>query len=81
MLFYYREDIRQRILSKVCRALSPGGYVVTGEAERDIVAGHEALHAVTPPVALFQKTRHPRTGRFSMTHLSPGIFYDDRKPQ
>ena len=80
LLFYYRPDIRQRILGKLCRALSPGGYVVTGEAERDIVAAHEGMHAVAPPVALFQKTCHPRTGRYSMTHLAPGIFHHDRQP-
>jgi len=80
LLFYYRLDIRQQILSKLCRALSPGGYVVTGEAERDIVAAHDGLSAVAPPVALFQKTCHPRSGRIAMTHLAPGITHDDRQP-
>jgi chemotaxis methyl-accepting protein methylase len=76
LLFYYRSDIRRQILGKVCRALAPGGYVVTGEAERDMVAGHEGLHAVAPPVAVFQKTCGARS---SMLHIAPEIFNDDAK--
>jgi chemotaxis methyl-accepting protein methylase len=57
LLFYYRQDIRQRILDKVCRALAPGGYFVTGEAERDIVSNRIGLCAVSPPAAIFQKRR------------------------
>ncbi len=74
LLFYYRADIRRRILAKVCRALSPGGYFVTGEAERDMVAARAELRAVVPPGAVFQKSRNPRTGVFSMTHIAQGIF-------
>lgn len=55
LLFYYRPEIRQRILNKVCRALSPGGYLVTGEAEGDIVARQRGLRAVTPSAVVFQK--------------------------
>lgn len=55
LLFYYRSEIRQHILNKVCRALSAGGYFVTGEAERDIVAKQETLRAVLPFAAVFQK--------------------------
>lgn len=55
LLFYYRPEIRNRILDKVCRALSPGGYFVTGEAERDIVAKQKNLRATMPFAAVFQK--------------------------
>jgi chemotaxis protein methyltransferase CheR len=55
LLFYYRPDLRQHILDKVCRALSPGGYFVSGEAERDIVAKHDGFGHVAPPAAVFQK--------------------------
>ena len=55
LLFYYRSEIRQRILDKVCRALSAGGYLVTGEAEKDIVAKQETLRPVMPFSAVFQK--------------------------
>lgn len=57
LLFYYRPEIRRHILNKVCRALAPGGYVVTGETERDIVAEQHGLRAVGPPAAIFQKQR------------------------
>ncbi len=55
LLFYYRPEVRQRILDKIVRALRPGGYCVTGAAEREIVARQTGLHAVAPPAAIFQK--------------------------
>lgn len=57
VLFYYRAEIRQRMLDKVCAALAPGGYFVTGEVEREIVAAHAGLRAVAPPAAVFQKQK------------------------
>ncbi len=57
LLFYYRPDVRRRILDKLCRALSPGGYFVTGEVERALVAEHAGLRVVTPPAAVFQTNR------------------------
>lgn len=55
LLFYYRLDIQQQVLDKVRRALSPGGYLVTGEAEREIVAQQHGLRAVVPSALVFQK--------------------------
>jgi chemotaxis protein methyltransferase CheR len=57
LLFYYRADVRRLILDKVCRALSPEGYLVTGEAEREIVSGHKGFRAVAPPAAVFRKIK------------------------
>ncbi len=57
LLFYYRPLIRQYILNKIRRCLSSNGYLVTGEAEREIVAKTEGFRAVMPPAAVFQKTR------------------------
>lgn len=57
LLFYYRPDIRTRILHKVCRAVSPGGYFVTGEAEREIVLQHGLLREVGLMTGVFQKGR------------------------
>ena len=57
VLFYYRPDMRQRILDKVCNALAPNGYFVTGEAERDIVQHAGGCRAVASPAAVFQKKR------------------------
>jgi len=57
LLFYYRPEVRQRILDKIVRALRPGGYCVTGETEREIVVRQAGFHAVAPPVAVFQKRK------------------------
>jgi chemotaxis protein methyltransferase CheR len=59
VLFYYRSDIRRRILDKVCRGLSPGGYLVTGEAGRDIAARQTRLRALSPPAPIFRKKGKP----------------------
>jgi chemotaxis methyl-accepting protein methylase len=55
LLFYYRPEIRQRIIDKICRALAPGGYFVTGETEKGIVSGHEELCAVALSTTVFKK--------------------------
>jgi chemotaxis methyl-accepting protein methylase len=55
LLFYYKPDVRQRIISKICRALSGGGFFVTGEAERDMVTKQEGFCIVAPASAIFQK--------------------------
>jgi chemotaxis methyl-accepting protein methylase len=55
LLFYYRPEIRQLILCKMHRVLAPGGYLVTGETERDIIVRSPGFRAVTPPVPVFQK--------------------------
>lgn len=57
LLFYYRPAMQQRILDKLCRALAPGGYLVTGEAERDRVARQPGLSAVHAHTAVFQVVR------------------------
>ena len=57
LLFYYRPETRRHILDKVCRALGPGGYFVTGEVDREFVAQHDGFSAVAPPAAVFQKRR------------------------
>ncbi|MEI6885566.1 MAG: protein-glutamate O-methyltransferase CheR [Bacteroidota bacterium] len=56
VLFYYKQEIRNGILNKLYQSLSPGGYLVTGEAEREIVA-KTRLRPVAPPAAVFQKSR------------------------
>jgi len=59
LLFYYRLDARRRILENICIGLAPGGYFVTGEAERAMVAGHGGLHAMALSTAVFRTD--PRT--------------------
>ncbi|MEI7947058.1 MAG: protein-glutamate O-methyltransferase CheR [bacterium] len=55
LLFYYRPELRQRILDKFCSALAPGGYFVTGETEKGFVSEHQWLCAVTPSGTVFKK--------------------------
>ncbi|MEI8006688.1 MAG: CheR family methyltransferase [Bacteroidota bacterium] len=56
LLFYYNPEIRQQILDRLYLSLSPGGYLLTGEAERDIIAKHK-FRAVHPSTCIFQKIR------------------------
>jgi len=56
LLFYYTPEIRQVILNKVIHALSGGGYLVTGEAERAIVEESTGLIELFTMSAIFQKT-------------------------
>ena len=55
VLLYYRPETQQRILGRLVGAARAGGWVVTGEAERDIVARHPQLGQVAPPATVFQK--------------------------
>jgi len=56
LLFYYKPEMRRFILDKVCRSLAPNGYLATGEAERDMIAGRGGLSVVAPAAAVFRKT-------------------------
>lgn len=59
VLFYFRSAMRTRILTRLCAALAPGGFLITGEAERDSVAAHPALRAVPAHAGLFQLRSTP----------------------
>jgi chemotaxis protein methyltransferase CheR len=59
VLFYFRSAMRHRILDRLCASLAPGGYLITGEAERDSVASHAGLSAVAAPCAVFQYRSAP----------------------
>ncbi|MFH1035095.1 MAG: protein-glutamate O-methyltransferase CheR [Pseudomonadota bacterium] len=54
LLFYYRPDLQRAILDKALRGLRPGGYLVTGQAERDLVEQCGALRAVAVPPPVFR---------------------------
>jgi len=53
ILFYYNETCRKDILQKITHSLSAGGYLITGEAERDILMSNNFLE-VFPQSAIFQ---------------------------
>lgn len=55
VLLYYRTEVLRLILTKLRRSLAPGGYLVTGETERQMVASVDGFRAVASPAAVFQR--------------------------
>ncbi|MFA6173869.1 MAG: protein-glutamate O-methyltransferase CheR [Kiritimatiellales bacterium] len=56
VLLYYRHEAQVQILSKLRESLACGGYLVTGETERQIVADRiDGFCAAVPPSSVFQK--------------------------
>lgn len=55
VLLYYRQETQRRMLHKVLGCLAPGGYLIAGESERQIVASSSGTRPVAPPAAVFQK--------------------------
>ncbi len=53
LLFYYKPPFRKIILKKIKQNLSAGGYLVTGETEREILLQHGFLE-VFPQSAIFR---------------------------
>jgi chemotaxis methyl-accepting protein methylase len=53
-LFYYKPNYRQIIISKATNCLAPGGYLVTGETEREIIAG-KSFGEIFLQSAIFKK--------------------------
>lgn len=55
LLFYYRGEVRRVILDRLDRSLVEGGYLVTGEAERDMVGKIPGMRPAFPQAAVFRK--------------------------
>ena len=53
LLFYYKKEYRDMILEKAGKSSAKGGYLVTGEAERDIVLNHR-YQEVYPQSGIFR---------------------------
>ncbi len=53
MLFYYRPEIRARVLSRVASCLAPGAYLLTGAVEREIAVQYGFVEAF-PASAIFR---------------------------
>jgi chemotaxis methyl-accepting protein methylase len=60
VLIYYHPEAQRRILDKAQRSLAPGGYLITGETERQIVENAGGFRTVAPPAAVFQTTSRGR---------------------
>jgi len=56
LLFYYRTEGQELILKKLRRCLAPNGYLVTGEAEREMVQT-QGFVPLPGPAAIFQAVR------------------------
>lgn len=54
LLFYFEPKIRESMLDNVSRSISKGGYLITGEAEREILLNHNFTE-VFPPSGIFQR--------------------------
>ena len=54
VMLYYRPRVQRLILDKARGCIAPGGYLVTGEAERQIVAGVGGFRALVPSGAVFR---------------------------
>lgn len=54
LLFYYKPEFRKRILEKIGNSLTKGGYLITGESEREIIKGNN-YREVFVNSAIFQK--------------------------
>lgn len=55
LLFYYKPACRRRILEKIGHTLAPGGYLVTGETEREILMKYN-YQEVFENSAIFRKS-------------------------
>ncbi len=52
LLFYYKSEYRKKILEKAVKCLADGGYLITGETERDILIRNN-FREVFPKSAIF----------------------------
>ena len=52
LLFYYKDDCRKAILAKTGNCLADGGYLISGETERDIVMRSD-YREIYPQAAIF----------------------------
>jgi chemotaxis methyl-accepting protein methylase len=57
LLFYYRPEGQRLILDKLRRCLAVGGFLVTGDAERELVKG-AGFQPVFPSAAIFRRAGH-----------------------
>jgi len=55
VLIYYRSAMQRIIINKLQRDLTATGYLVTGEAERKIVANVSGLKPIMPTTNIFQR--------------------------
>lgn len=52
LLFYYGEEARKKIVNRLTSSLAPGGYLITGEAERELIKKFR-FREIYPQSAIF----------------------------
>lgn len=57
VLIYYKAEVRRSIVQKLQRAVSPGGYLITGDTEKVFIQDATKLHMISMPNAVFQKDK------------------------
>jgi chemotaxis methyl-accepting protein methylase len=60
MLFYYKPVYQHSIVKKLIYSMDEQGYLITGEAEMQIVAKFKGLCLVVPPSPIFKQRRGAR---------------------
>ena len=55
VLLYYRPEVLRFMLNKLRRSLAPGGYLITGEAERQMVSSVDGFRAVAAHASVFRR--------------------------
>ena len=55
VLLYYRPEVLRLILNKLRRSLAPGGYLITGETERQMVGSVDGFRAVAAHTSVFRR--------------------------
>ena len=56
VLLYYRAEQQRQILGKLMQGLSPRGYFITGETERQLVARETSMRELMPGVPIFKRS-------------------------
>lgn len=57
LLFYYKPEYRKQILKKIGNSLAKEGFIIVGEAERDILM-NDNWYEVFPQSGIFKKIEH-----------------------
>ena len=55
LLFYYNTDVQEKILTRLSKAMAPGGFLITGEAETSIIESFRGFSQLNPLIPVFKK--------------------------
>ena len=70
LLYYYNLDIQQHILNRICRALSPSGYLIIGETEKAIIEKRVGFTPVSLPALIYRITNDYPLHEGGNTHFT-----------